>query len=147
MALQVINGPIIAAGESLSEGVDCSGGNAVRITMPAGWSGGNLTFAISTDGNGYNDLFDAEGQEITLKVTTGAAVRIEKDWATFWNFIKFRAGTRSHPVVQEEQRDFAITLSEAPATAGAQAERQPPQSPQPPQPPQPPRQPGTPLRR
>jgi hypothetical protein len=110
MPLSVLNGPIIQAGESLSDAVDCSGGDAVRLTMPADWSGGNLTFAISTDGNGFNDLYDLEGNEITMKVTPGAAVRIGHDWATFWNFIKFRSGTRSHPVIQTEQRDFAITL-------------------------------------
>ena len=135
MPLTVINGPIIAAGESLSDGVDCSGGNAVRITMPTAWSGGNLTFAISTDGNGYNDLFDAEGNEITLKVTPGAAVRIEKEWGNFWNFIKFRSGSRSHPTIQEFQRDFAITLNDA----GSGVSQRSPQTPPPPPPPPPPR--------
>ena len=62
MGLTVINGPFIQAGESLSDGVDCSGGDAVRITMPGAWSGGNLTFQISTDGALYNDLFTARGQ-------------------------------------------------------------------------------------
>jgi hypothetical protein len=110
MTLSVINGPIIAAGEALSDAVDCSGGDAVRITMPAQWTGANLTFAISTDGNGFNDLFDHAGNEITMAVRPGAAVRIGEEWASFWNFIKFRSGTRDHPVVQAEQRDFAITL-------------------------------------
>jgi hypothetical protein len=127
MALSVVNGPIIAPGESLSEGVDCSGGNAVRITMPTKWNGGNLTFAISTDGGGYNDLFDVDGKEITLKVTPGAAVRIDRTWGNFWNFIKFRSGTRSHPVIQEEQRDFAITLSDASAPAGGGTQQTTPQ--------------------
>ena len=81
--------------------------------MPAEWTGANLTFAISTDGNGFNDLFDLEGNEITVVVEPGAAVRIDREWATFWNFIKFRSGTRDHPVVQRERREFAITLSAA----------------------------------
>ena len=34
MTLNVMNGPVIEAGESLSGAVDCSGGDAVRITMP-----------------------------------------------------------------------------------------------------------------
>ena len=113
MTLSVLNGPVIEAGELLSDAVDCSGGDAVRITMPAEWTGANLTFAISTDGNGFNDLFDLEGNEITVVVEPGAAVRIDREWATFWNFIKFRSGTRDHPVVQHERREFAITLSTA----------------------------------
>jgi hypothetical protein len=113
MTLTVLNGPIIQAGQSLSEGVDCSGGDAVRITMPAGWSGGRLTFQISTDGNGYNDLYDRDGNEVSMAVTTGAAVRVDHEWAKFWNFVKFRSGTRKTPVVQPTQRDFAITVSAA----------------------------------
>ena len=111
MALSVINGPFIQPGESLSDGVDCSGGDAVRITMPGAWSGGNLTFQISTDGAMYNDLHEINGDEVTMVVVPNAAVRIDRDWAKFWNFVKFRAGTRKHPTVQSELREFAITLS------------------------------------
>ena len=106
-----MNGPFIQPGESLSDGVDCSGGDAVRITMPGAWSGGNLTFQISTDGAMYNDLHEINGDEVTMVVVPGAAVRIDRDWAKFWNFIKFRAGTRNHPVKQSDLREFAITLS------------------------------------
>ena len=52
-------------------------------------------------------------------VKPGAAVRIDREWATFWNFIKFRSGTRDHPVVQRERREFAITLSTAAAAPPA----------------------------
>lgn len=111
MTLSVINGPFIQPGESLSDGVDCSGGDAVRITMPGAWSGGNLTFQISTDGALYNDLHEIDGEEVTMVVVPNAAVRIDREWAKFWNFVKFRAGTRKHPVPQDGQREFAITLS------------------------------------
>ena len=113
MTLSVVNGPIIQPGESLSDGVDCSGGNAVRITMPAAWTPANLTFQISTDGNGYNDLVDVNGKDVTLVVVPGSAVPIDVEWSHFWNFIKFRSGTRAYPVVQPVQRDFAITLNDA----------------------------------
>ena len=66
MALNVINGPFIQPGKWLSDGVDCSGGDAVSITMPGAWSGGNLTFQISTDGALYNDLHEANGDEVTM---------------------------------------------------------------------------------
>ena len=36
------------------------------ITMPGAWSGGNLTFQISTDGALYNDLHEANGDEVTM---------------------------------------------------------------------------------
>lgn len=111
MTLTVVNGPVIQRGEALSDGVDCSGGNAVRITMPSDWTGANLTFLISTDGAFYNDLFDSAGAEVTMVVVPGSAVHISAEWASFWNFIKFRSGTRGHPVVQAELRQFAITLN------------------------------------
>ena len=116
MSLQVINGPIIAAGKSLSEGIDCTGGNIVRLTMPAGWDNANITFAISSDGAGYNDLFGVDGNEVTLAVTKGAAVVLAQfgDYLKAIAFPKIRSGTRSHPVVQTQQRDFAIAIEVTP---------------------------------
>jgi hypothetical protein len=112
MALQIVNGPVIEAGESLSDGVDCTGGNIVRITMPASWESGNLTFQISSDGEGYNDLFNYDGEEITMVVMPGAAIVIHGDLATnaALAYVKFRSGTRESPVVQEERREFSIAL-------------------------------------
>jgi hypothetical protein len=110
-ALTVLNGPIIRAGESLSDSVDCTGGTIVRLTMPASWNGGNITFAISSDDGGYNDLFTPDGKEFTMVVTPGAAIPIAFDGLTRCAaFLKIRSGTRQNPVVQTGQRDFAIAL-------------------------------------
>jgi hypothetical protein len=114
MALEIINGPIIAAGESLSAPVDLTDKEIVRITMPAGWDNANLTFQISTDGQGFNDLFTDDGKESTMVVTIGAAVVISDVHAAVKKaavFLKFRSGTRSHPVVQTAQRDFALAVA------------------------------------
>ena len=111
MPLTVLNGPIIPAGESLSNSVDCSAGKIVRLTMPAGWNGGNITFAISSDDGGYNDLFTPDGHEFTMVVTPGAAIPIAFDGLTrCMAFLKIRSGTRLHPVAQQQQRDFAIAI-------------------------------------
>jgi hypothetical protein len=112
--LSVINGPIIPAGEALSDAIDCSGGDLVRVTMPAGWTtGANVTVQVSTDGEGYNDLFDARGNEVTLTVTTGAAIPVIDlgGWTRMLGFLKFRSGSRDRPHPQEQQRDFAVTIS------------------------------------
>src|SRR3954464_9174665 len=66
MSLQVLNGPTIAAGESLSDALDCTAGPLVRITIPAEFTPANLTFQLSSDGVGYNDLYDVHGNEITI---------------------------------------------------------------------------------
>jgi hypothetical protein len=114
--LSVLN-TIIPASESLSDPIDCSGGNAVRITFPTTWTGANLTFQISTDGNGYNDLVDTDGREVMMTVVPGAAMHISAEWSYFWNFIKIRSGSSKAPVIQKEQRDFAITLHQDAAAA------------------------------
>jgi len=111
--LQVLNGPVIAAGESVSDGIDCTAGPLVRITFPAQWGGGNLTFLISSDGNGYNDIYDAKGEPVTAVVRPGGAVRVPLEWSSMLGWLKFRAGTPSHPVVQEARREFSVALEVA----------------------------------
>jgi len=110
--LQVLNGPIIAAGEALSGGVDCTAGAIVRLTMPAGWSPANISFQISTDGNGYNDLVDFDGREIIMPVVPGTAVVVGalSEALRAVAFLKIRSGSRTRPVIQDAQRDFAVAI-------------------------------------
>ena len=79
MALTWVNGPIIQAGESLSDPVDLTGGTLLRITMPKEWSDAEVTFQISTDGDAYNDLHNYDGGEVSLPVAVGAAVLLPPD--------------------------------------------------------------------
>lgn len=112
MALIVLNGPIIAAGQSLSDGLDCTDGDIVRITMPSTWTGANLTFQISSDGAGYNDLYRADGTEVVIPVVPGTAVVVAGlgDILKAFAWLKVRSGTRQFPVVQAAQRDFAVAI-------------------------------------
>ena len=117
MALTVLNGPIIRAGESLSEGLDCTSGELVRITMPAEWTPANLTFQISSDGGFYNNLVDRDGDEITIQVVAGSAVVVAQygDYLKAVAFLKVRSGSSEHPVRQEADRAFAIAVEPAPS--------------------------------
>lgn len=110
MPLQVINGPIIAAGESLSEGIDLGGGQLVRITAPADWNGRNISFRISSDGNGYNDLYTADGNEVVIPCGPGRAIVIEAAWWKAIAFLKIRSGTVEAPDVQTERQEFALAV-------------------------------------
>jgi len=125
--LQVLNGPTIAEGESLSDGVDCSGGQLVRITMPYTWEGGGITFQFSTDGNFYNDMFGLDGYEVQIKnVVANSGVIIPSDIGRAIAWLKIRSGTRGNPIVQNEARTFAVTIitdESAPAPAKAKAKR------------------------
>lgn len=109
--LQVLEGPVIAADESLSEPIDCTAGQLVRITMPEGWTPAALTFQISTDGLFFNDLFGFDGYEVAIdEVVPGSAVLIPENVGRAIAFIKFRSGTRGNPVPQEAGRLFAVAL-------------------------------------
>lgn len=110
MTITVLIGPVIAQGEALSEGLDCSAGQIVKITMPADWTTADLTFQTSSDGQGYNDIYQADGNELKCTVRAGTAIvglGLAKGW------IKFRSGTSEQPVVQPARREFAVAV-EAP---------------------------------
>jgi hypothetical protein len=94
MPLAVLDGPTIKAGESLSNGLDCSSGDIVRITIPQEYTPANLTFQVSTDGNFYNDLFTSKGEEITVVAKPSTGIIIHEAWARSINFLKFRSGSR-----------------------------------------------------
>ena len=115
MPLQILNGPIIAAGDSLSAGIDCSAGPIVKITMPGNFVGDTVTFQTSSDGIMYNDIFQPDGTELMFRVIAGTGI-IGMRLST--GFIKFRSGTRERPVVQPELREFAVALEVASAPAG-----------------------------
>jgi hypothetical protein len=110
MPLAIIDGPTIARGESLSDGIDCSSGEIVRITVPQEFTEANLTFQVSTDGNFFNDLFDDDGDEVTVPVQPDSAVFISRRWVRSVAFLKLRSGSSDAPVVQREDCKFAIAV-------------------------------------
>ena len=121
MPLQIIDGPIIEAGSSLSNGVDCSAGTLVRITTPLDWDSANLTFQISSDGTGYNDLYLADGREVTVVIKgDNSAIVISEPWSRVLGWLKVRSGTSKYPVAQKEGRLFALAIEveSAPVAAG-----------------------------
>lgn len=120
MPLTILDGPTIALGESLSDGIDCTGGDIVRITVPQEYTEANMTFQVSSDGNLFNDLYDAHGEEITIVAKPDRSIVIAERWGRVFGFIKLRSGTRKHPIEQAEDCKFAIAIEiAAPATQGA----------------------------
>jgi hypothetical protein len=109
--LQVLNGPTIARGESLSDAVDCSAGELCRITMPPEWTDASLTFEFSTDGMFYNPMYGLDGYAVQIDtVVEGAGVIIPSEIGRAIAFLKFRSGTHGNPVEQEAERVFAVTI-------------------------------------
>lgn len=120
MSLNIVDGPTIPHNESLSDGADCSGGNIVRITVPQEFTPANLTFQSSSNGDLYNDLYDAHGQEVTMVAKGDTTIIIEAPWARALGWIKIRSGTRKAPVNQTRDAcKFAIALETGAAGGGA----------------------------
>jgi hypothetical protein len=114
LPLIIIDGPTIPMGQSLSDGVDCSEGEIVRITVPQEFTNSNLTFQVSSDGNMYNDLVDDDGDEVTVVAKQDTTIFIEGRWVTAVAFIKIRSGTRASPVEQRyDHCKFAIALQQS----------------------------------
>lgn len=135
MTLVVIDGPTIPGGESLSDGIDCTSGQIVRITVPQEYTPGNMTFQVSSDGGLYNDLHDSRGGEIIITAKPDTTIYIGEPWVRSVGFLKIRSGTSDHPVVQREDCKFAIAVetdsggaAAASASRGGQAGRMPPRS-------------------
>jgi hypothetical protein len=109
--LQVLNGPTIQAGESLSDAVDCSPGQLCRITMPPDWTEAPLTFLFSTDGVFFNEMYGLDGYAVSIKVVVpGAGVIIPGDVGRAIAHLKIRSGNERDPVRQEATRSFAVTI-------------------------------------
>ena len=111
MGLNIVDGPTIPLNESLSDGADVSGGTIVRITVPQEFTPANLTFQSSSNGDLYNDLYDAHGLEVTMVAKPDTTIIIAAPWARTLGWIKIRSGSRSAPVAQvKDEVKFGIAV-------------------------------------
>jgi hypothetical protein len=112
MAFVVLQGPIIRAGQSLSEGLNCTNGDLLRVSMPMEWDDAPLTFQVSSTDSAYNDLFWNDGYELTLPtVVPNSAIIVPVHISRAIGWIKFRSGSRVNPVVQTGERLFRVAIS------------------------------------
>jgi hypothetical protein len=98
----------IAAGNSLSNGVDLDGVNLVAIVMPTAWDGTSITFQASHNGTDWFNLHDAAGNAIT--VTVAASRYIQLDWQRFLGirYLRIRSGTAASPTNQTATRTLRL---------------------------------------
>lgn len=126
MALVVLQGPIIRAGQSLSEGLDCLAGDLLRISMPLEWDVAPLSFQVSSTNDLYNDAFDMTGYEVVLPVVVpNSAVIVPVHVSRAIGWIRFRSGTRVKPVPQSAERLFRVAISTYAGKPSAQDDRGP----------------------
>jgi len=110
MPRTVIAGPIIPAGQSLSNGINCSAGTIVRITTPPAWDLANLSFQVSNDGITYNDLWLPQGGEVIIPCGPSRALNIDPTRWPSAVYLKVRSGSSAEPIVQKAQRQFETTV-------------------------------------
>jgi len=110
MAQSQITPVTILAGESLTDSVDASIGEAAYVLMPGEWDGANLTFQISFDNVTFWDLFDAHGEEFMCACKPGVAVRIGPGLQQI-GYLKIRSGTSDNPIEQSGNRNFKVAFS------------------------------------
>jgi hypothetical protein len=105
----LVVGPIIQAGESLSDPLNISA-LMTQIYTPLEWTPALLTFQISPDqGVTFYDYVDTDNKEVMMNIRPGAVIILPVGLSAWNNTrIKFRSGTRDFPVVQEAQRTFSV---------------------------------------
>ena len=108
MLVQLV-GPTIAAGQSLSAGLDCTAGVISRIYAPPEWDTANITFQLSFDGITWANLVNRSGAEIAAALKPNSVV-ILTEYTRQMAWLKIRSGTSVAPVIQTAQRVFKTTL-------------------------------------
>ena len=110
MAMQVLIGPVIAAGESLSAPLNVSSGGVYRIVMPVVWTdNAPISCQLSYNGIDFYNVYDREGDEVIMRCVQQSVVPIG-EYLFYIHSVKIRSGTFRQPVTQDEARTFGIVL-------------------------------------
>ena len=118
MALTVLSGIVIPAGQTVSSGVDCSLYNrVVRIIVPDEWTHAPLTFQMSPDGVEYHDVFHVSDnydmfEVIVPHVVAGSTLVLPSTMGTDTPWVRIRSGSRANPIAQEADRSFSFIVEE-----------------------------------
>lgn len=77
------------------------------IIIVDGWTSASMTFQVSPDGITFSDLYDSNGNEVTVPAFSGArAIAVVLEGAAAF---KVRSGTTANPVAQGAARAIAIS--------------------------------------
>lgn len=123
MAMIVIAGPIIAAGDSLSGILNVSSGGVYRIVMPIDWTSAVVTFQLSYDGVEFYNVYDRDGNEISMKCVQQSVVPIG-EYLFYIHSLKIRSGTHRDPVKQANTVSFKVVLETKAPTGWSDEYRQ-----------------------
>ena len=100
-AQTTVSSPLtIAAGTSISDGVNLTGRSLIRLTIGAAWTAADITVQTSPDGVAWYDLYDEYGTPYTIKAAASRTIFINPGPLLAVNFIRLRSGTPAAPVNQ-----------------------------------------------
>ena len=107
----VLSGPVIRAGESLSESLEVTAGNVYSIMMPDEWDSADITLQISMDGVKFYNVYDEAGKELVMPCVPKSIVPLGR-YLMYAHSIKIRSGALASrdPVVQSATRAFGIVI-------------------------------------
>lgn len=100
--------------QALTPEIDTTGRSLAGIVIPsAGWTAAVITFQVSNvTGGTYVDLYDDNGNEVTVQAAAGRAIGIDAAALGLapYQFVKIRSGTTATPVNQGAQRDLIAIM-------------------------------------
>jgi hypothetical protein len=104
--LNVLDGPTIDAGESVSSVLDLGTDYIVGLIMPDEWTPAVVSLLVSPDGDTFHDLLDFYGGAVTFNVQPNAAVNVDPQRLMLARYLQLRSGSKSDPVRQQKTRNF-----------------------------------------
>lgn len=110
--MKVLATATIADGAALSDAValgDHRGISTVRI--PASWSTGVVSFAVSHDGTTYVPLYDRDG-EVTFPAASSIGFSVDPILFLGWAYAKVRSGTAGSPANQTGAKAVGLSIRE-----------------------------------
>lgn len=117
MAATVTQTAVIAESGNLSGAMDLGVVNydsgILAIDMPAAWTAANLTFQASADDNTYDNVYDSDGNELTVSAAADRYIVLtegERSMLRGVRFLKVRSGTSGTPVAQDAERSILLVV-------------------------------------
>lgn len=101
---------VIAEGAALSGAINLGGASLAGFQMPADWTAANLTFQGSATGETFYNLYDKNGNEVTVIAADDRYIQVDvADFAGI-KHLKVRSGTSGSAVNQVAARTIVLVL-------------------------------------
>jgi len=104
--LNVLQGPIINVGQSISNVIDLGTDYIVGLIMPENWIDAVISVQVSPDGDNFYELHEPNGDPVEVKVVPGTIVNLDPHRLLLARYLRIRSGTKDSPVDQTRVCNF-----------------------------------------